>query len=99
MPTVDNDSIFQCIVDRRANKIFTSEDLKCIEDYAKVLRLDYIIDAFNSNNNDTIKQALCKYIDWLEADLEKDLSDFKIRDYINTSKWVLIGGVLYDWWE
>lgn len=85
-----NNMIIDVILNRRESKIFTIEDVKYIIDDAKALGFDYIINAFQSGDNAKIREALCRYVDSSDSDIE---------DYINTVSWVPLGGVIYDRWE
>lgn len=84
--------IIDAILDRRESKIFTADDVEYIIAEAQMLGFDYIIDAFKTQNNIKIREALCRYVDLKRFDSD-------IKDFINTVSWVPLGGVIYDRWE
>lgn len=87
-----NNMIIDVIINRRESEIFTTADVEYIIDDAKVLGFDYIINAFKTQNNIKIREALCRYVDSRRF-------DSGIKDFINTVSWVPLGGVIYDRWE
>ena len=84
--------IIYIILNRMKSKIFTTEDVEYIINDAKVHGFEYIIDAFKTQNNIKIQEALCRYVDSKRLDSD-------IKDFINTVSWVPLGGVIYDRWE
>ena len=91
--------IIDAILNRRESKVFTTEDVEYIIDDAKVLGFDYIIDAFKSGDNARIREALCRYVDSIRPYIDSRKFDSDIKDFINTVKWVPLGGIIYDRWE
>lgn len=94
--------IIDTILNRRESKVFTTEDVEYIIDEAQILGFDYIIDAFKSGDNARIREALCRYVDSIHPYIDSrkfDEEHSDIKDFINTVKWVPLGGILYDRWE
>ena len=84
--------IIYIILNRMKSKIFTTGDVEYIINDAKAHGFEYIIDAFKTQNNIKIQEALCRYVDSKRLDSD-------IKDFINTVKWVPLGGIIYDRWE
>lgn len=83
--------IIDTILDRKECKFFTADDVEYIIDEAQMLGLDYIIDAFKTQNNIEIREALCRYVDSIRPYIDSrkfDEEHSDIKDFINTVKWV-----------
>lgn len=91
--------IIDIILNRRESKLFTADDVEYIIDEAQMLGFDYIIDAFKTQNNIKIQEALCLYVDAIRPYVDSRKFDSDIKDFINTVSWVPLGGVIYDRWE
>ena len=84
--------IIDAILDRKACGAFTNDDVEYITDEAEIFNFNYIIDAFRTQDNVRIREALCKYIDEQNYNPE-------IKGFVNSVNWVPLGGVIYDRWE
>lgn len=75
--------IIDAILDRRAvPEAYTLRDIKYIVDEAEIFGFDYIIKAFQSDNNKAVQEALCKYIDEQNYNPE-------IKEFVTNIEWVL----------
>ena len=94
--------IIDAILDRKECEFFTADDVEYIVDEAQMLGFDYIIDAFKTQNNIKIREALCRYVDSIRPYIDSrkfDEEHSDIKNFINTVKWVPLGGIIYDRWE
>ena len=72
--------IIDTILDRKAGVPYTQSNVNYIKSSARFFDFAYIVEAFTSRENETIQEALCRYID------EQDYNP-TIKDYVREVDW------------